>query len=79
VALLSTELFEILHFVYTLNARGRRPAMREVFSALSITPKTAEKRMSILESREMLKMEKQGRYRVAGITERGKQVILTGS
>jgi hypothetical protein len=75
---LSTELFEVLQFVYTQNARGRRPAMKEVSSALSITPKTAKKRLRILESRGMLRVEKQGRYRVAEVTERGRRLVLSG-
>ncbi|WP_456474933.1 hypothetical protein [Candidatus Pyrohabitans sp.] len=75
-AALSRELFEVLHFIYRENARGRKPAMREISAALAITPKTAKKRVGMLESRGMIKLEKLGRYKVAETTERGKQLIL---
>ena len=75
-AALSRELFEVLHFIYSENARGRKPAMRDISAALAITPKTAKKRAGMLESRGMIKLEKLGRYRVAETTERGKQLIL---
>jgi len=73
---LSKELFEVLHFVYSENVRGRKPAIREISTTLAITPKTAKKRVSILENKGMIKLEKLGRYKVAEVTERGRQVIL---
>jgi DNA-binding MarR family transcriptional regulator len=78
-AALSRELFEVLRFVYDENARGRKPAIGEISSALAITPKTAKKRVSMLESKGMIKLEKLGRYKVAEITERGRQVALAGA
>lgn len=75
-AALEKELFDLLLFVYRENSKGKKPAIGDVSSAMAITPKTAKRRMSLLESRGMIKLERWGRYKIAEITPRGRELVL---
>lgn len=73
---LEKDLFQVLRLVYEENYRGKKPAMGELSKALSITPKTARKRVNRLMGMGLVRIEKLGRYRVIIITEKGRQAVL---
>jgi DNA-binding MarR family transcriptional regulator len=73
---LEKDLFKVLRLVYNENSRGKKPSISEISSKLSITPKTAKKRVTLLREKGLVTIEKWGRYKVMDITEDGRQVIL---
>lgn len=73
---LEKDLFEVLRQVYDENNRGRKPSITDISKAVSITPKTARKRIDSLRKMGLLDIEKSGRYRVVRLTDRGRQRVL---
>jgi DNA-binding MarR family transcriptional regulator len=73
---LERDLFEVLRLVYEENNRGRKPSISDVSKAVSITPKTARKRIDSLRRMGLVDIEKSGRYRVVRLTDRGRQRVL---
>lgn len=76
---LEKDLFNVLRLIYKENSRGRKPSVGEISSKLSITPKTAKKRVNRLRGMELVRTEKSGRYRLIMLTEKGRQMILQES
>lgn len=73
---LDKDLFKVLRLVHEENTRGKKPSIGEISARLSITPKTAKKRVVLLRGEGLITVEKRGRYKVIEITEDGRQAFL---
>lgn len=74
---LQEEVYTVLDFIYKENALNRVPSFKDISNKFSITKTTTRKRVHELGSKGLIRVVKEGKYKLLEITERGKN-LLTG-
>ncbi|MFH0860545.1 MAG: DUF835 domain-containing protein [Candidatus Altiarchaeota archaeon] len=69
--------YELLEFVHNENRGRKMPSFVDVTSRFSITKTTARSRITELESKGLLKVIKDGKYKLLEVTERGKKILTS--
>jgi len=72
---LPPEAYEILRYIYMQNRVGEKPSVKEVMSKFNIARNTAKKRIRYLEEKKLVKIVKEGRFKVLEVTEEGKELF----
>ncbi len=73
---LSESSYELLNFVYGENKHNRMPSFVDVSEKFSITKTTARTRIQELESKGLLKVIKEGKYKLLEVTDKGRNIIV---
>lgn len=74
---LGEPLYSVLLFVHSENNRKKMPSFKNITNKFEITKTTARKRIYELESRGLLRILSQGRYKFLEVTERGRSIVGT--
>lgn len=69
------EVYDVLRFIYSKNKIGERPSIKDVMNNFGITRNTAKKRVQYLLERGLIKIIKDGRFKVLEVTEDGRQIM----
>ena len=72
---LGEPLYSVLLYVHTENKRRKTPSFKSITKKFQITKTTARKRIYELESKGLLKIQNQGRYKFLEVTDKGKTVV----
>jgi len=74
---LGEPLYSVLLFVHTENARRRMPSFKSITKKFMITKTTARKRIGELETKGLLRILTEGRYKFLEVTEKGRAVVAS--
>ena len=69
------EIYDVFRFIYSKNKTGERPSIKDVMNNFGISRNTAKKRVQQLLDRGLIKIIKDGRFKVLEVTEDGRQII----
>ncbi len=69
------EIYDVLRFIYSKNKIGERPSIKDVMNNFGITRNTAKKRVQQLLDRGLIRIIKDGRFKVLEVTEDGRQIM----
>lgn len=72
---LGEPLHSTLSFIFNENKKGKTPSFKAITKQFMITKTTARKRIYELESRGLIKIVSQGRYKFLEATEKGKNIV----
>jgi DNA-binding MarR family transcriptional regulator len=72
---LGEPLYSVLLFVHTENTRRKTPSFKSITRKFMITKTTARKRIYELESKGLLKILNQGRYKFLEVTDKGRAIV----
>ena len=72
---LGEPLYSVLLFVYTENSRRKTPSFKSITKKFLITKTTARKRIYDLESKGLLKIINDGRYKFLEVTDKGRAIV----
>jgi DNA-binding MarR family transcriptional regulator len=74
---LGEPLYSVLLYVHGENSRRKTPSFKSITSKFLITKTTARKRIYELESKGLLKILTQGRYKYLEVTDKGRVVVAS--